>query len=96
MGKKCSMVGCRSGYARYGDGNKFKNVFSFPDNPDLNTRWIQFVNHAQWKPTEHSGICIDHFEEQFLKRGIRVTLNYKMYPVSTIIINHEILSKPSL
>ena len=39
MGKKCSMVRCRSGYVREkgdDDGNKFKNVFSFPDNPDLN------------------------------------------------------------
>ena len=43
------------------DGNKFKDVFSFPDNPDLNIRYIQFVNRTQWKPTEHSGIFIDHF-----------------------------------
>ena len=41
-------------------------------------------------------ICIDHFEEEYLKRGKRVALNYSKNPIPTIITNTEILSKPSL
>ena len=39
-------------------------------------------------------ICIDHFEEEYLKRGKRVTLNYSKNPIPTIITNTEILRKP--
>ena len=48
------------------------------------------------KPTEHAGKCIHHFEEKYLIRNKRVTLNYKMSPIPTIITNSELLSKPSL
>ena len=71
------------------------NVFSFPVDPSLKHRWIQFTNRAQWEPTEHSGICIYHFDEKYLIRSKRVTLNYKINPVPTIITNPELLSRPS-
>ena len=74
----------------------YVNVFSFPVDPPLKRRWIQFTNRAQWEPTEHSGICIYHFDEKYLIRSKRVTLNYKINPVPTIITNPELLSKPSL
>ena len=101
MVKKCSVVGCRSGYARRKDdqdGSKpvYVNVFGFPDNPDLKHRWIQFTTRAHWEPTEHSGICINHFEEKYIIRNKRITLNYKANPLPTIITNTHLLSKPSL
>ena len=104
MVKKCSVKGCRSGYAlkKREEGETevgkavYVNVFHFPSDPDLKHRWIQFTARAEWKPTEHSGICVHHFEEKYLKRSKRVTLNYEMNTVPTIITNPELLSKPSL
>ena len=79
--KCCCIVSCRSGYKRKKDENDnssssnpiYKTVFSFPENTDLRSRWIKFVNREGWNPVGNSVICIDHFEEEFLKRGKRVT-----------------------
>ena len=105
MPKKCCVVGCRSNYKRKieecsSNSNHvtYKTVFSFPDSNQLDLRncWIKFVNRADWSPTENSVICIDHFEDKYLKRGKRITLNYCENPIPTIITNQNILSKPSL
>lgn len=100
MGKKCSVVGCRSGYSKRkhdddGDCGRI-TVFGFPSNPELKCRWVRFVNRVDCVLTENSGICRLHFEEKYLKRGKRITLPLVNNPVPTIILNKEIISKPSL
>ena len=42
-----------------------------PDDPDLRIRWIYFVNRKDWQPTKYSVICIDHFEENYVKVGAK-------------------------
>ena len=37
-----------------------------------------------WSPTAHLVICIDHFEEKFLKRGKKCKHLWQLHPVSTI------------
>ena len=95
-------MGCRRGYAKRkhsGDDDDqnesiYTPVFVFPSNPELKCRWIKFVNRVDWEETKNRGICILHFEEQYLKRGKRITLVDN--PIPTIITNKEIISKPSL
>ena len=66
-----------------------RNIFHFwidvHDNPELRQRWIRFINRADWKPTKHSRICENHFEEKFLRRDKRLRLVSKeLNPVPTI------------
>ena len=105
MPKKCIVVGCRSGYNKRKrdddnntDGTEFivKTVFNFPVNADLRNRWIKFVNRDGFEPNDNCGVCIDHFEEKFIKRGKRNTLDHGKQPCPTIHTNTEFVSKPSL
>ena len=31
-----------------------------------------------WIPTKKSGLCVKHFEEQHLKRGLRITIRWDL------------------
>ena len=46
-----------------------KCVACFDEDQELKQKWIYFVNRKDWLPTAHSVICIDRFEEKFIKRG---------------------------
>ena len=70
------------------EGGGTFSTFIFPDvddNPELQQRWIRFINSADWKPTKHSRICENHSEEKFLRHGKRLHLVSKeLNPVPTI------------
>ena len=73
----CAVFGCRSGYKRKKgeDGNPEENSkFAFPDEPELQNKWIRFVCRENYKVTSSSRICDRHFDEKYIKRGIRDTL----------------------
>ena len=81
MANECVAANCTTGYAT---GEK-KPSFLFPENAELRSKWIYFVNRKDWVPTKCSVICIDHFEEKFIKRGkSRCKLLWELYPVPTI------------
>ena len=80
MVNKCSVTGCLTGYAT----GERKSCFSFPENKELRRKWIYFVNRQSWEPTKNSVICINHFEEKFVKFGKRCTLKWELKPVPTI------------
>ena len=55
------------------------------------------AGEASKTEAETSGICIDHFEEKYIKRGEkRVDLIYNANPVPTIHTSKKILSQPSV
>ena len=59
-------------------------LLRFPlKNPELNRKWIGFVNRRDWAPTRRSGICFKHFEEKFLKVGKRATFLHQSTAAST-------------
>ena len=65
-------------------------VFRFPlKNPELNRKWITFVNRKDWAPTRRSGVCSKHFEEKFLKVGKRATSRWELQPVPSIYSGNE-------
>ena len=65
-------------------------VFRFPlKNPELNRKWIGFVNRRVWAPTRRSGVCSKHFEEKFLKVGKRATLRWELQPVPSIYFGNK-------
>ena len=81
MPEKCCVVACRSGYKKKKiddteEGFITKTVFNFPAEVDLCSLWIKFISRNNWKPSIFSGVCIDHFEEKFIKRGKRNTLDF--------------------
>ena len=85
---KCVVLLCNSNQEKsiYADDGVFPD-FDFPGQkkPDLHRRWIRFVNHSIWEPTDSSRICIKHFQERFIKRGTeRVRLLRKLDPIPTI------------
>ena len=65
MVNKCLVTNYSTGYKT---GQK-KASFHFHEDQELQQKWICFVNHKDWLPTTHSVICIDHFEDKFIKRG---------------------------
>ena len=88
MVNKCAVVNCRTGYKFKKRESSFllasKAVFSFPKDTSLEEKWIKFVNRKDWKPSKHLVICMDHFEEKYLKYGKRVTLKHELKPVPSI------------
>ena len=69
-------------------------VFGFPDSkPDLKAKWVKFVSRTSWLLTKNSGICAKHFEESFLKEGLRTTLRWDVNPVPTFYCNIESIPK---
>ena len=97
MVNKCVVANCTTGYAT---GEK-KPSFLFPEITELRSKWIYFVNRKDWIPTKCSVICIDHFEEKFIKRGkSRCKLRWELHPVPTIhpssIIQPSLQRTPAL
>ena len=83
MVNKCCLHYCKSG----------KNGFAFPNGemyPDLREKWITFVSQLNFEPSQHTRICIDHFEEKYIKHGAaRNHLKWNMMPIPTIHTNDE-------
>ena len=82
MVNKCCLHYCKSG----------ANGFAFPskeNNPVLRSKWIQFVSESNFVPSQHSRVCIEHFEEKYIKFGKRNHLKWQMLPIPTIHTNDE-------
>ena len=77
MTRKCSAAGCRTGYAKTKKETKGERnmlTFQFPvDNPELLAKWKVFANIEN--PRAHSSLREEHFEECYLKRGKRATVD---------------------
>ena len=78
----CALAYCKTGYNKRQHKicvipEKFP-ISRFPlKNPELNGKWIRFVNKRDWVPLRCSGACFKHFEEKFLKVGKRATLRWE-------------------
>ena len=53
-------------------------------NGELLEKWIRFVGNKEWKPTAKTVLCEKHFEECYMKRGMRTTLKWEINPVPTV------------
>ena len=92
MVNKCAAPKCTSGYS----SNNHKKIasFHFPTDQNLNQLWIRFVNRLDWIPTKHSVLCELHFEEKYIYRDKKYTLNWFMKPVPSKY-SYELLQKKS-
>ena len=92
MPKKCSVVGCNSGY-RYGHNYP---RFKFPQNQELVAKWLIFLNRpADYVVTYNYFILSQHFDPSYLKVTDQnfTRLNYYINPIPTI---HPQLTPQSL
>ena len=59
--------------------------FHFPlKNAELNKKWIRFVIKRDWLAMKHSVMCELYFEEKYLRRDEKCTLQLSMNPVPTV------------
>lgn len=65
MPRKCSVPGCSS---NYDTEKKYTNIFGFPKDPNRREQWIRAIHRENFTPGSNSGICINHFHEQFIVR----------------------------
>jgi hypothetical protein len=66
---------------------KKKSMFHFPpkDNEELRQKWVKFVCRENWKPSDSSVVCSDHFDTKYLIPGKqRTRLNQELDPVPDI------------
>ena len=94
MVNNCAASKCSSGHA----SNEKKQIakFHFPLKcAELNKQWIRFVNRRDWLATKPSALCELHYEERYLWRGEKCTLQWLINPVPTVY-SQKPLSKPSL
>ena len=70
MVNKCVVTNCSTGYKT----GQRKASFYFHEYQELKRIQIYFVNHKKWLPSAHSVICIDQFEEKFIKCGKKCQL----------------------
>ena len=101
MVNTCSVVYCKTGYKKRGNEEdkipEKHSVFGFPDSkPDLKAKSVKFVSRKSWLPTKNSGICVKHFEERLLKRGLRTTLRWDLNAVPTLYCNIESIPRSLL
>ena len=55
------------------------------NNEELSAKWLKFVCRVDWKPSDCSVICSDHFDATYLLCGDKIThLNRELDPVPTI------------
>ena len=98
MTNKCVVVGCNTGHTKRKRklekekevaqtiSSEKKSMFHFPKNNEvLNAKWIKFISRVDFKPSDSSVICSDHFEAKYLLYGDKRThLNRELEPVPTI------------
>jgi hypothetical protein len=61
MGHKCAAYGCKSGYSS--DGRKDISFHKFPQNEELQKKWIKANPRKDFVVTKHSRLCSLHFTE---------------------------------
>ena len=71
MVNKC--VACKNWSTSYKTGQK-KTSFHFHEDQEWKPKLIYFVSRKDWLPNAHSVVCIDRFEEKFIKRGQKFRL----------------------
>ena len=64
----CVVAYCKTGYKKRQQKvhvilEKFPEFCFLLKNPELNRRWIRFVNRRDLAPTQRFGVCSKHFEE---------------------------------
>ena len=83
MVNKFAEPNCTSGFAT--NEKKPSAKFHFPlKNAELNKKWIRFVIKRDWLALKHSVLCELYFEEKYLRRGEKCTLQLSMNPVPTV------------
>ena len=92
MGYKCSVVGCRTGYA----GGEKQSTFFFPKDLYLKDKWEMFVNRKDWNPSKYSIICAKHFDPKYIKEGKKSKLIWELQPIPTIHDNPDMCVVPPL
>lgn len=67
MPSRCCVPGCTN---NYGTSKKDSNVsvFSFPKDQERRNHWLKCIHRECFVPSDHSVVCIDHFEEKFIIR----------------------------
>ena len=94
MVNTCVVAYCKTGYKKRQHiihvlWEKFPVFCFLLKNPELNRKWVRFVNRRKWGPMRRSGVCSKHFIEKFLKVGKRATLRWKLQPVPSICSGNE-------
>lgn len=64
MPRKCCVPACRSNYR----GCSYISTFRFPKSENLKELWIKKIPRANFKPTENSVVCINHFQDSDIIR----------------------------
>ena len=87
VNKLLHVTNCSTGYKT---GQK-KAPLHFYEDQELKSKRIYFMNRKDWLPTAHSVICIDLFEEKFIKRGkkCQLLMLWQIHPVLTIILTRD-------
>nr|CAH7712723.1 unnamed protein product [Callosobruchus chinensis] len=64
----CCVLGCKNNYnsSKKEQGNV--SVFTFPKDIERRNQWLKCIHREDFIPSDHSVVCIDHFEEKFIVR----------------------------
>ena len=57
MPQTCVLGNCKNRYSKNSD----KSFYRFPVDPDQRVKWVAAVNQKNWRPTEYSHVCSNHF-----------------------------------
>ena len=95
MFNKCSVFGCFTNF----QGHDAGTVFGLPNNEDLKSRWLKFINRSDLDPTSSFiFVCEKHFENKYFNKNNpqRIRLIKKLNPVPTIYPEKISAITPSL
>ena len=77
---KCVVANCTSGYIT----GKNTPPFLLPEEHNVRSKWIYFVNRKDCQLRKYSVICIKHFESKFVKVGKKCKLQWYLRPAPTV------------
>nr|CAH7724866.1 unnamed protein product [Callosobruchus chinensis] len=68
MPSRCCVPGCKNNYnsSKKEQGNV--SVFTFPKDIERRNQGLKCIHREDFIPSDHSVVCIDHFEEKFIVR----------------------------
>lgn len=79
MPSRCCVPGCKNNYDKTKKVVGNKSVFLFPKEAERRDLWLKRINRKNFVVTEHSVVCIDHFDEKFIIRD-KLKLSTDAFP----------------
>lgn len=84
----CAAFNCKNGSNNNQKSEKKVSFFSFPKDEKIRKVWTEKVRRKNWKPSNSSRLCSDHFDDSCYSQNLSV-LHAIGWTASKLILNSD-------